>query len=164
MADSYSFDVVSKVDIQEVKNAVDQTRKEIHQRFDLKGTKSDVTLEEETTLIVVSDDEYKLKAVLDMLQGRMVKRGVSLKALTYGKVEPAIGGTARQKITIEPGIAADKAKAICKSLRDAGLKVQTQIQDDQIRVTSKSKDILQTTLAHLRAEDFGINLQFLNFR
>ena len=164
MAESFSFDVVSKADIQEVKNAVDQTCKEIHQRYDLKGTKSDVKLEEETALIVTSDDEYKLKAVLDILQGRMVKRGVSLKALTYEKIEQALGGTVRQKITLQQGIAAEKAKAIGKSLRDAGLKVQTQIQGDQMRVTSKSKDSLQETMAHLRAEDFGIDLQFLNYR
>jgi len=164
MAESFSFDVVSKVDLQEVKNAVDQTCKEIHQRYDLKGTKSDVKLEKETALIVTSDDEYKLKAVLDILQSRMVKRGVSLKALTYEKAEQALGGTVRQKITLQQGIAADKAKAICKSLRDAGLKVQTQLQDSQIRVTSKSKDILQTAIAHLRAEDFGIDLQFVNYR
>jgi len=164
MAESFSFDVVSKVDIQEVKNAVDQTCKEIHQRYDLKGTKSDVTLAEETALIVTSDDEYKLKAVLDILQGRMVKRGVSLKALTYEKIEQALGGTVRQKITLQQGIAPEKAKAIGKSLRDAGLKVQTQVQGNQIRVTSKSKDSLQATMAHLRAKDFGIDLQFLNYR
>ncbi len=164
MADSFSFDVVSKVNIQEVKNAVDQTRKEIHQRFDLKGTKSDVVLEEEKAFIVTADDEYKLKAVLDILQAKLVKRGVSLKALTHEKLEQALGGTVRQKITIQQGIPSEKAKEISRTIRDSKLKVQTQIQGDQLRVTSKSKDDLQKTMALLRSGDFGLDLEFLNYR
>ncbi len=164
MAETYSFDVVSKVNLQEVKNAVDQTQKEIHQRYDLKGTKSDVSLEAETALVAVSDDEYKMKAVLDILQAKLVKRGVSLKALTYEKMEQALGGTVRQRIGIQQGIPAEKAKAIGKSIRDAKMKVQTQIQDDQMRVSSKNKDDLQAAITHLRAEDFGLDLEFLNYR
>lgn len=165
MADQNSFDIVSKVDMQEVKNAVDQTIKEVRQRFDFKGSKTDLTLKEkEKELVVVSDDEYKLKAVLEILKGRFVKRGVSLKALTYGKVEEALGGTVRQSITIQSGIPDDKAKAIAKEIRDAKLKVQPQIQGDQVRVISKSKDELQATIALLKQKDFGIDLQFVNYR
>src|SRR5574341_1853670 len=125
MADLSSFDVVSKVDLQEVKNAVDQTMKEIRQRFDFKGSKTDLTLKEkERELVVLSDDEYKLKAVLEILKAKCVKRNVSLKALTYGKLEEALGGTVRQVITIQSGLSDDKAKAITRELRDAKFKVQ----------------------------------------
>jgi len=165
MADTSSFDVVSTVDMQEVKNAVDQTLKELGQRFDFKGSKSELTLKEkEKTLEVVSDDDYKLKAVLDILKAKCVKRNVSLKALEYGKVEHALGGTVRQPITIQSGIADDKAKAIIKSLKEKKFKAQGQIQGDQVRVQSKSKDELQAVIAFLKQQDFGIDLQFINFR
>ena len=165
MADTSSFDVVSTVDMQEVKNAVDQTLKEIRQRFDFKGSKSDLTLKEkEKVLEIVSDDEYKLKAVLDILKAKCVKRNVSLKALDYGKVEQALGGTVRQHITIQSGIADDKAKAIVKRIKEKKFKAQAQIQGDQVRVQSKSKDELQTVIAFLKQQDFGIDLQFINFR
>jgi len=165
MADTSSFDVVSTVDMQEVKNAVDQTLKELGQRFDFKGSKSELTLKEkEKTLEVVSDDEYKLKAVLDILKAKCLKRNVSLKALEYGKVEHALGGTVRQPITIQSGIADDKAKAIVKSLKEKKFKAQGQIQGDQVRVQSKSKDELQAVIAFLKQQDFGIDLQFINFR
>lgn len=165
MPELNSFDVVSRVDMQEVKNALDQTMKEIRQRFDFKDTKTDLTLKEkEKELVVLSDDEYRLKAVLDILKGKFVRRGVSLKALTYGKVEEALGGTVRQVITIQSGIADDKAKTITKDIRDAKFKVQTQIQGDQIRVQSKSKDELQGVIAFLKQKDFGIDLQFANYR
>jgi uncharacterized protein YajQ (UPF0234 family) len=165
MPDLSSFDVVSKVDLQEVKNAVDQTMKEIRQRFDFKGSKTDLTLKEkERELVVLSDDEYKLKAVLEILKAKFVKRQVSLKALTYGKVEEALGGTVRQTIAIQSGIPDEKAKTICREIRDAKFKVQTQIQADQIRVQSKSKDELQTVIAFLKGKDFGIDLQFMNYR
>ena len=164
MAETSSFDVVSKVDIQEVKNAVEQTMKEVRQRFDLKGTKSEIRLEEEKELVVTSEDEYKLKAVLDVLQTKMVKRNVSLKALVYEKVEKALGGTVRQKITLQQGIPSEKAKEISKAIRDSKLKVQAQIQADQVRVSSKSKDDLQSAIALLRSQDFGLDLQFLNYR
>ena len=165
MPDLSSFDVVSLVDMQEVKNAVDQTMKEIRQRFDFKGSKTDLTLKEkERELTVLSDDEYKLKAVLEILKAKFVKRNVSLKALTYGKVEEALGGTVRQVIGIQSGIPDDKAKTISKEVRDAKFKVQAQIQADQIRVQSKSKDELQAVIAFLKQKDFGIDLQFVNFR
>lgn len=165
MADTSSFDVTSTVDMQEVKNAVDQTLKELGQRFDFKGSKSELTLKEkEKILEVVSDDDYKLKAVLEILKAKFVKRNISLKALEYGKVEQALGGTVRQNITILSGIATDKAKAIVKSLKEQKFKAQGQIQEDQVRVQSKSKDELQTAIAFLKQQDFGIDLQFINFR
>jgi len=165
MADLSSFDVVSRVDMQELKNALDQTRKEIRQRFDFKDSKTDLTLKEkEKELVVISDDDYKLKAVLEILKAKCVKRGVSLKALTYGKVEEALGGTVRQVITIQSGIPDDKAKAIVKEIRDAKLRAQAQIQGDQLRVQSKSKDELQAAIAFLKQKDFGIDLQFVNYR
>ncbi len=165
MADTHSFDVVSEVNMQEVKNAIDQTMKEVRQRFDFKKSKSDLTLKEkEKELVVVSDDEFKLKALLDILKGRCVKRSVSLKALIYGKIEEALGGTVRQVITIQNGLSSEKAKEISKEIRDAKLKVQAQIQGDQVRVQSKSKDELQTAIAFLKQQDFGIDLQFANYR
>ncbi|MBI3596961.1 MAG: YajQ family cyclic di-GMP-binding protein [Nitrospirae bacterium] len=163
MANLSSFDIVSKTDLQEVKNAVDQASKELAQRFDFKGSKSRITLEG-TDLIVVSDDEYKLKNVLDILQSKLVKRGVSLKALSYGVVEEALGGTVRQKITLQQGISSEKAKEIAKAIRDAKFKAQTQIQGDQVRVLSKDKDELQAIIALLKGQDFGLPLQFTNYR
>ncbi len=165
MAAMNSFDIVSKIDMQEIKNAVDQAMKEIHQRFDFKDSKSDITVDEkENQIVLVSDDPYKLKSVTDILQTRMVKRGVSLKALSFGKVEEALGGTVRQKIQLQQGIPAEKAKEIGKAIRDAKLKVQTQIQGDQIRVMGKSKDELQTAITFLKEKDFGIAMQFTNYR
>ncbi len=165
MADQFSFDVVSQVDMQEMKNVVEQTLKEIRQRFDFKHSKTELTLEEkDKKLTVVSDDEYKLKAVLDILKTKCVKRNVSLKALNYGNVEEALGGTVRQVITIQSGIPSEKAKEISKEIRDAKLKVQAQVQGDQVRVLSKSKDELQATIALLKRKDFGIDLQFVNYR
>ncbi len=165
MADQNSFDVVSEVNIQEVKNALDQTVKELQQRFDFKGSKSRVTLEEEDkALVIVSDDDAKLKSVIDILQSKLVKRGVSLKALDYGKVEQALAGTVRQRVAITQGIASDKARDITKAIRDGKFKVQAQIQGDQLRVTSKSRDELQAVIAFLKEKDFGIPLQFTNYR
>lgn len=165
MADQNSFDVVSEVNIQEVKNALDQTVKELQQRFDFKGSKSRVTLEEEDkALVIVSDDDAKLKSVIDILQSKLVKRGVSLKALDYGKVEQALAGTVRQRVAITQGIASDKARDITKAIRDGKFKVQAQIQGDQLRVTSKSRDELQAVIAFLKEKDFGIPIQFTNYR
>ena len=163
MAKSCSFDIVSKTDFQEVRNAVDQASKELAQRFDFKGSKSRITLEE-SELIVLSDDEYRLKSVLDILQSKLIKRGVSLKALVYGTLEEALGGTVRQKISLQQGIASEKAKAISKTIRDTKLKVQTQIQGDQLRVTGKNKDDLQSVISLLKDRDFGLPIQFVNFR
>jgi cyclic-di-GMP-binding protein len=165
MADNYSFDVVSRIDMQEMKNVVDQTLKEVGQRFDFKGSKTDLTLKEkEKQLVVISDDDYKLNAVLDILKGKCVKRNVSLKGLTYGKVEEALGGTVRQTITIQSGLPDDKAKAITKSIKEAKFKAQGQIQGEQVRVQSKSKDELQAVMKHLKEQDFGLDLQFENYR
>ncbi len=165
MAEQHSFDVVSEVDMQEVKNAVDQTMKEIRQRFDFKGSQSDLTLKEkEKELVVVSDDDYKLKAVLDILKAKCVKRQVSLKALNFGKVDQALGGTVRQVIAIQSGIIDEKAKAIVKKIKEGKFKAQTQIQGDQVRVQSKNKDELQAIIAFLKEQDFEIDLQFKNYR
>ncbi len=165
MAETSSFDITSTVERQEVKNAVDQTMKELGQRFDFKGSRAHVAFnEKDSVLQVEADDDYKLKAVLDVLKGKCVKRGVSLKALTYGKVEQALGGTVRQPITIQNGIADDKAKAIAKSVRENRFKAQAQIQGDHLRVQSKSKNELQAVIEFLKGQDFGIDLQFGNYR
>lgn len=158
-----SFDVVSRVDMNEVANAINQTMKEVGQRFDFKGSKANVALEE-TDLVAAGDDEFKLKSLLDILQGKLVKRGVSLKNLTYGKIEPALGGTVRQKINLQQGISIEKAKAIVKLIKDRKLKVQASIQGDTVRVSGKDRDTLQEVIALLRKEDFGLDLQFTNYR
>jgi uncharacterized protein YajQ (UPF0234 family) len=165
MADQFSFDVVSEVNMQEMKNVVDQATKEIKQRFDFKDSKTEITLKEkEKELTVISDDEYKLNAVNEIIKAKCVKRGVSLKALNYGAIEPALGGTVRQVVKIQSGIAADKAKELTKSVKDSKLKVQAQIQGEQVRIVSKSKDELQAAIAFLKQKDFGIDLQFTNYR
>jgi uncharacterized protein YajQ (UPF0234 family) len=165
MAEVNSFDVVSKVDMQEVKNAIDQALKEIHQRFDFKGTKTELTLKEkESELGIVSDDDYKLKSVVDIVKAKLVKRNVSVKAFSFGAVEPALGGTVRQVAKIQNGLTAEKAKEIIKQLKDGKFKAQAQIQGDQVRVQGKSRDELQTVIAFLKSRDFGIDLQFVNYR
>ena len=165
MASDNSFDIVSKTDMQEVKNAIEQAMKEVAQRFDFKGSKSDVRLEEKNNEIIVSsDDEYKLKSLVDILQAKLVKRGISLKALTYGKIESALGSTVRQSIKLQQGIPSEKAKEIVKSIKETKLKVQTQIQGDQLRVTGKNRDDLQSVIKLLRDSDFGIDMQFINYR
>lgn len=165
MADTFSFDVTSTVEMQEVQNAVDQTMKEIGQRFDFKGSQSKVTLKGKDHLLeIVADDDYKLKAVIDILKGKCVKRSVSLKALNYGKVEQALGGTVRQHVTIQSGIVEDKAKAIVKRMKEKKFKAQAHVQGDRVRVQSKSKDELQVVINFLKQEDFGIDLQFVNYR
>jgi cyclic-di-GMP-binding protein len=165
MADQNSFDVVSKVDMQEAKNAIDQALKEIHQRFDFKGTKTELTLKEkENELVIVSDDEYKLKSVVDILKAKLIKRSVSVKAFTFGVVEPALGGTVRQTAKIQNGLAIEKAKEIVKEIKEGKFKVQAQIQGDQLRVQSKSRDELQAVIAFLKGRDFGVDLQYINYR
>lgn len=165
MADLFSFDVVSKVNMQEVKNAIDQALKEIGQRFDFKGSKTELTLKEkEGELVIVSDDDHKLKAVIEIVKTKFAKRQVSLRAFTFGAVEEALGGTVRQVGKIQNGLAPEKAKEISRDLKDSKLKVQAQIQGDQVRVQSKSKDELQSAIALLKGKDFGIDLQFTNFR
>lgn len=165
MAKSCSFDIVSELDMNEVKNAISQATMEIRQRFDFKNSKSEITLEEkESRLVVISDDDHKLKSVLDILQSKLVKRKVSLKALDYGKVEPAAGGTVRQTIKLQQGISQDKGKEIVKFLKGLGLKVQGQIMEDQVRVTGKNRDDLQAVIAELKAKDFGLEVSFGNYR
>ncbi len=165
MADQFSFDVVSEVNMQEMRNVVDQAMKEIKQRFDFKDSKTDLTLKEkEKELVVVSDDEYKLNAVIDIIKTKCTKRGVSLRALTYGTIEPALGGTVRQVAKIQSGLAPEKAKEIAKAVKESKLKVQAQIQGEQVRVLGKSKDELQAAIAGLKGKDFGIDVQFINFR
>jgi len=158
-----SFDVVSQVNLPEVGNAVAQAQKEIAQRFDLKGTAAGLTLSG-TELTLTANDEFGLKAVNDLLQNKLVKRNVPLKALSYGTIEPAAKATVRQVVTIQQGIATEKAKEIVKAIKDAKLKVQAAIQGDQVRVTGKKKDDLQSVISLLRAGDFGLPLQFTNFR
>jgi cyclic-di-GMP-binding protein len=158
-----SFDVVSTVDLQEVKNAIAQATKELVTRYDLKGTGSEVTLQGEG-LLLTSSDEFKLKAVRDVLEGRLVKRNVPLKALTYEKVEQALGGTVRQAVTLQKGIPTDKAREIVKAVKEAKIKVQASIQADQVRVTGKNRDDLQAVIQMLKAHDFGIDMQFTNYR
>lgn len=165
MADQNSFDVVSKVDMQEAKNAIDQALKEINQRFDFKGTKTELTLKEkENELVLVSDDEYKLKSVVDILKAKLIKRGVSVKAFAFGVVEPALGGTVRQTAKIQNGLAIEKAKEIVKEIKEGKFKAQAQIQGDQLRVQSKSRDELQEVITFLKGKDFGVDLQYINYR
>ena len=159
-----SFDIVSKVDLQEVSNAIQNALKEVHTRFDLKNTKSDIQLEGKEALVLSSADEYRLKAVNDILQSKLVKRGVPLKALTYGTVEPAAGSTVRQKITMQQGIPTEKAREIVKVIKDSKKKVQASIQGDTVRVSGKDRDTLQEIIALLRQRDFGIDMQFTNYR
>lgn len=165
MPEEFSFDVVSKVELQEVENAANQANKEIFTRFDFKGSVSRIDFDKKAgTLTLFSDDEGKLKSVVDVLQNKFVKRGVSLKALDFQKIEPAEKGTVRQMVKIKQGIPTDKAKEIVKTIKDSKLKVTPSIQGDQLRVASKSKDELQATISLLRSRDFGIPLQFTNYR
>jgi uncharacterized protein YajQ (UPF0234 family) len=163
MAQDSSFDIVSKTDLQEVNNAVMQAQKELAQRFDFKGSKSSIELTGEE-LILVSDDEGKLRSLKDILESKLVKRHVSLKAIDYQKLEDASMGTVRQRAKIVQGIESEKAKAIVKAIKDAKLKVQASIQSDQVRVTGRNKDDLQRAIALVKENDFGIPLQFTNYR
>src|SRR5580700_9127109 len=163
MAQENSFDIVSKVDIQEARNAIDQAIKEIRQRFDLKDSHSEVTLEG-SDIQLASANEYKLEAVKDILSQKLVKRGVSLKNLTYGKVEPATGQSVRQKISLQQGIPVEKAKEIVRLVKDSKKKAQASIQGDSVRISSKDRDELQGIIALLRGKDLGLELQFTNYR
>jgi len=164
MASDNSFDVVSKVELQEVKNAIDQASKEVHTRFDLKNSKSKIELEGDEIIQLASQDEYTLKAVVEILSQRLVKRGISLKNLEYEKLEPAANSSVRQKIKLKQGIASDNARKIVAAVKDSKLKAQASIQGDTVRVVSKDRDILQQIMAKLRSGDFGVDLQFTNFR
>jgi cyclic-di-GMP-binding protein len=159
-----SFDIVSKIDLQEASNAIQQALKEIHTRFDLKDSRSDIQLEGKEAIVLASQDEYKLKAVNDVLQQKLVKRGVPLKGLSYGAVEPAASSTVRQKITMQQGIPVEKAREIVKAIKDTKKKVQASIQGDTVRVSGKDRDTLQDIMGMLRQRDFGIDMQFTNYR
>lgn len=158
-----SFDIVSKVDMQEVDNAVNQTIKEIAQRYDFKGSKSEVTLEKDA-IKILADDDFRLKAIIDILQSKCIKRGISVKSLDYGKAETASGGMVRQNIAIRQGIAKEKGKDLCAIIKETKLKVQAQIQEDQVRVTGKNIDDLQEIIQLLKGRELDVELQFINFR
>ena len=159
-----SFDVVSKIDLQEVSNAIQHALKEIHTRFDLKDSKSNIALDGKDAIVLSSIDEFKLKAVNDVFQQKLVKRGVPLKGLTYRPIESALGGTARQRITMQQGIPVEKAREIVKTVKNSKKKVQASIQGDLVRITGKDRDTLQEIIALLRQQDFGIDMQFTNYR
>jgi cyclic-di-GMP-binding protein len=159
-----TFDIVSKIDLQEVSNAIQQAMKEVTTRFDLKDSKSSIAMEGKDAIILHSADEYKLKAINDILQAKLVKRGISLKGLTYGAIESSLGATAKQKITLQQGIPMEKAKAIVQLIKNSKKKVQASIQGDLVRVSGKDRDSLQEIIAMLRQQDFGIDMQFTNYR
>lgn len=163
MAKDASFDIVSQVDMQEVDNALNQALREIETRFDFKNSKSDIKLEG-NKITLISDDEFKLKNVVDILESKFVKRNISLKALQYGKVESAAGDTVRQLVTLQQGIDKEQAKKVIKVIKDSKLKVQAQIQDDQVRVSGKNRDDLQEVIRLIKAADFEFDLQFINYR
>lgn len=165
MAKDSSFDIVCKVDMMEVTNAINQTMAEIKQRFDFKGSKAEVTLDQkENAIQLLADSEPQVKTVVDILQSKLVKRGISLKALEYGAVENASGDMVRQTVKLQQGIPSEKAKEMVKFIKNMKIKVQASIQDDQVRVTGKSKDDLQDVMTALKAEDMGIAMQFTNYR
>jgi len=163
MAQQNSFDIVSQVDRAEINNALDQTMKEVRQRFDFKGSVAAVVLEEDE-LILTAEDETKLRNMNDILQQKLVRRSVPLKAFNYGRIEPAAGGTVRQHVAIQQGIPTDKAKEIVKFIKDTKAKVQASIQGDVVRVAGKDRDTLQDIIAKLKAKDFNINMQYTNYR
>ncbi len=164
MASDNSFDVVSKVELQEVKNAIDQASKEVHARFDLKDSKSMIELEGTDAIQLASQSEYTLKAVIEILSQKLVKRGVSLKNLEYEKIEPAANSSVRQKIKLVQGIPSEKAKQIVALIKESKKKAQASIQGDTVRVVSKDRDVLQDVMGLLRGKDLGVDLQFTNFR
>ena len=165
MADTSSFDIVSEVDMQEVDNAVNQARKEIGQRYDFKGSKSSIELnQKDNTITLVSDDEFKMKSVIDVLQTKLIKRGVPIKALDFGHAEPSAGSTVRAVVNLRVGISKDDARLLVKMIKDTKLKVQAQIMEDQVRVSGKSKDDLQRIITMLREADLKFAVQFANYR
>ena len=163
MSKENTFDIACKIDLQEVSNAINQAIKEIQQRYDLKGTRSEI-VQEKDAITVTSEDDFKLKAVIDILQSKLHRRGVPLKALTYGSVEQAAGGTVRQRIALQQGIPIEKAREIVKIIKSSKVRVQVQIQEDQVRVSGKNRDDLQAVIALLKEQDLGIEMQFTNYR
>lgn len=165
MAEEHSFDIASRVDIQEVSNAVQQAEKEIKQRFDFKGSKSNIDLDKDRKeIVLISDDNYKLNSLTDILKGKLVKRGVSLKSLNFGKIEKAAGDTVRQIVALQQGISIEKVKDIVKLIKDMKLKVQSEIQKDQVRVRAKKLDDLQSVIKMLKEKDFDFHIEFINYR
>jgi len=159
-----TFDIVSKIDLQEVSNAIQQALKEIHTRFDLKDSKSNIEMDGKDAMVLHSMDDYKLKAVNEIFQTKLVKRGISLKGLTYAAVEPSAGGMVKQRITMQQGIAIEKARDIVKTVKESKKKVQASIQGDLVRISGKDRDTLQEVMALLKSRDFGIDMQFTNYR
>lgn len=165
MADEHSFDIVSRVDMQEVLNAVQQASKEISQRFDFKGSKSSIELsKEKAEITLVADDDYKLKSLTEILKAKLVKRNISLKALNFGKVENAAGDTLRQIVSLQQGLSPERAKDIAKLIKDTKLKVQAEIQKDQLRVRAKKIDDLQAIIKILKEKDFDFHIEYINYR
>jgi len=165
MADEHSFDIVSRVDMQEVSNAVQQALKEMSQRFDFKGSKSGIELNrDKAEIVLISDDDYKLKSLTEILKSKLVKRKISLKALTFGQVEKAAGDTVRQVITLQQGLSSERAKDIVKLIKDMKLKVQSEIQKDQVRVRAKKIDDLQSVIKMMKGRDFDFHVEFINYR
>ena len=164
MASEASFDVVSKVDQQELDNALNQARKEIGGRFDFKNSKTEIAYDGKSVITVISDDELKMKNVMDIIQSKAVKRGVDIKAFDLGKLEPAAGTTVRQTIAVRSGIPKDKSKPLMEAIKSLKLKVTAQYQDEQIRISGKSRDDLQKVIAHLKGLDYELPLQFVNYR
>lgn len=163
MAKENSFDIVSQVDMQEVTNAVDQTARELRTRFDFKGSKSELSYDGET-ITLTGDDDFKLKNVVDILETKMVKRGIDLKALRYGKIEPAAKDTIRQRVTLIQGLDKEKAKVITKMVKESKLKVQAAVQGEQVRISGKNRDDLQAIMQKIKDHEFDIPLQFINYR
>ena len=166
MAKNSTFDITSTIDLQEVDNAINQARKEVGQRYDFKGSTAEIEFEKDpASLTLTADDDYKLKALIDVVQSKLIKRGVPIRNMDYKEIQPASGGAVRQVIALQQGISTEKGKEIVKEIKQAGFKkVQAQIQDDQVRVQSPSIDELQAVIALLKQEDFGLELQFGNFR
>lgn len=165
MADNYSFDIVSEIDWQEIDNAVNQARKEIQQRYDFKGSKSSIEYsQKDKTMTIMGDDDYKTKAVIDILQNKFVKRGIPLKAMKFKPQEQAGGGMIRQLIEVQQGISKDNAKLIVKIIKDSKIKVQAAIQDEQVRVSGRDKDALQEAIAKVKGSELDFAVQFVNYR
>lgn len=164
MAKEHSFDIVSQIDIQEVDNAINQAMKEIKNRYDFKGSKSSIERTDKEQITIISDDEYKLESVIDVLKGKFIRRGLSQKAMNFGKIEKASGGLVRQVVTLISGISTENAKKITKLIRDSKLKVKAQIQNEQVRVTGKNIDDLQQIIQLIKQQDFDFPVQFVNLR
>ncbi|MDR4496523.1 MAG: YajQ family cyclic di-GMP-binding protein [Candidatus Scalindua sp.] len=164
MADTFSFDIVCNVEMHEVKNAVDQAKKQLTVRYDFKGSKSSITLNDDNSITLIADDDYKLGSLTDILKARLVKRDIPLKALILGKVEKAFEGNVRQVVTFQSGIPMEKAKELVKFIKGLKLKVQSQIQEDKVRVSGKNKDDLQAVIQAIKEKKYDIEMQFINFR